>query len=125
MMSRAQPVEVESPTVIEHVVSRLKDIGMFEVFGVAGDYAFPIDDAIEKVPDIAWVGCSIELNAAYAGDGYARIRGVGAVCTTYGVGELSAINGIAGAYTEHVPVFLLVGMPNMPMQASRGWCTIR
>jgi indolepyruvate decarboxylase len=44
-------------------------------------------------------------NAAYAADGYARIHGLGAVNTTYGVGELSAINGIAGAYAEHLPVF--------------------
>jgi indolepyruvate decarboxylase len=33
------------------------------------------------------------------------------------VGELSAINGIAGAYAEHLPVFHLVGMPNMTIQA--------
>ena len=38
-------------------------------------------------------------------------RGVGALCTTYGVGELSALNGIAGAYAEHLPVFHLVGAP--------------
>ena len=44
-------------------------------------------------------------------------HGIGAVSTTYGVGELSAINAIAGAYAEHLPVFHLVGMPNMPPQA--------
>jgi indolepyruvate decarboxylase len=57
------------------------------------------------------------LNAAYAADGYARIHGLAAVNTTYGVGELSAINAIAGAYAEHLPVFHLVGMPNMTIQA--------
>lgn len=34
-----------------------------------------------------------ELNAAYASDGYARINGIAAICTTFGVGELSALNG--------------------------------
>ncbi|WP_407158489.1 thiamine pyrophosphate-binding protein [Bradyrhizobium sp. STM 3557] len=67
-----------------------------------------------------WVGCCNELNAAYAADGYARIRGAAALCTTYGVGELSAINGVAGAYAEHLPVFHLVGSPNMATQAARG-----
>ena len=67
-----------------------------------------------------WIGCCNELNAAYAADGYARVRGVGAVCTTYGVGELSALNGIAGSYAEHLPVFHLVGMPNPSAQESRG-----
>ena len=57
------------------------------------------------------------IECRVCGDGYARIHGLGAVNTTYGVGELSAINAIAGAYAEHLPVFHLVGMPNMSIQA--------
>jgi indolepyruvate decarboxylase len=106
-------------TVIQHVLARLREIGIADVFGVPGDYAFPIDDAICNDPAMRWIGCCNELNAAYAADGYARIKGVAALCTTYGVGELSAINGIAGAYAEHLPVFHLVGMPNLPTQAAR------
>jgi indolepyruvate decarboxylase len=106
-------------TVIEHVLARLKAIGISEIFGVPGDYAFSVEDAIVKFPEIEWVGCCNELNAAYAADGYARIRGVGAINTTYGVGELSAANGIAGAYAEHLSVFHLVGMPTMAAQADR------
>ncbi len=108
-----------SVTVIEYVLGRLKAIGITEVFGVPGDYAFPVEDAIVNFRGVEWIGCCNELNAAYAADGYARIRGVGAVSTTYGVGELSAANGIAGAYAEHLPVFHLVGMPNMATQAGR------
>ncbi|MFY9872680.1 MAG: thiamine pyrophosphate-binding protein, partial [Candidatus Nitrosopolaris sp.] len=106
-----------SQTVIEHVLGRLKSIGIDHVFGVAGDYAFPVDDAIVNFPGIEYVGSCNELNAAYAADGYARIHGIGAVSTTYGVGELGTINAIAGAYAEHLPVFHLVGMPNMSIQA--------
>ena len=106
-------------TVIEHVLSRLRRIGITEVFGVAGDFAFSVHDAICKDPDMRWVGCCNELNAAYAADGCARVKGVGAVSTTYGVGELSALAGIAGAYAEHLPVFHLVGMPHMALQAGR------
>src|ERR1700761_3874076 len=106
-------------TVIQHVLSRLHSIGVTDVFGVPGDFSFPICDAISEDPRMRWVGCCNELNAGYAADGYARIRGVGAISTTYGVGELSAINAIAGAYAEHVPVFHLVGMPNFPTQEAR------
>ena len=106
-------------TVVEHVLSRLHDLGIRDVFGVPGDYAFPVNDAVCNSPQLRWVGCCNELNAAYAADGYARIKGVAAVCTTYGVGELSALNGIAGAYAEHLPVFHLVGTPNMATQAGR------
>ncbi len=106
-------------TVIQYVLSRLHDIGIADIFGVPGDYAFPINDAIATHPEIRWVGCCNELNSAYAADGYARIKGTGALCTTYGVGELSALNGVAGAYAEHLPIFHLVGTPNMPTQAAR------
>ena len=110
---------MSSVTVIQYVLSRLHDIGITDVFGVPGDYSFPINDAISDDPNMQWIGCCNELNAAYAADGYARIRGVGAVCTTYGVGELSALNGIAGAYAEHLPLFHLVGTPGMRTQSSR------
>lgn len=49
---------------------------------------------------------------AYAADGYARVNGISALVTTFGVGELSALNGIAGAYAEQVPVIHIVGSPS-------------
>lgn len=106
-------------TVVQHVLSRLRDLGITDVFGVPGDFSFPINDAICLDPKMRWIGCCNELNAAYAADGYARIRRVGAVCTTYGVGELSALNGIAGAFAENLPIFHLVGMPNRAAQEAR------
>src|SRR5258708_24795036 len=105
-----------SETVIEYVLRRLKDVGVDDIFGVAGDYAFSIDDAIVKHPGIEYVACCNELNAGYAADGYARVHGIGGICTTYGVGELSASNAIAGSYAENVPVIHIAGMPAMPVQ---------
>ena len=60
--------------------------------------------------------CANELNAAYAADGYARICGAAILTTTYGVGELSAINGVVRSLAHHVPVFHLVGMPSERIQ---------
>jgi indolepyruvate decarboxylase len=37
-------------------------------------------------------------HAAYSADGYARVKGLAAINTTYGPGELNALSGIAGAY---------------------------
>ncbi|RDJ20002.1 alpha-keto acid decarboxylase family protein [Bosea caraganae] len=106
-------------TVIEHVLERLKAIGIADVFGVPGDYAFPVNDAVCNDKAMRWIGCTNELNAAYAADGYARVKGMAALSTTYGVGELSAINGVAGAYAEHLPIFHLVGTPSLSVQKSR------
>ena len=40
------------------------------------------------------------------------MKGIAAIITTFGVGELSAINAIAGAYAEYVPVVHIVGTPS-------------
>src|ERR1700757_186168 len=108
-----------SETVIQYVLRRLNEIGIDDIFGVAGDYAFPVNDAIAGHPAITWIGCCNELKAGYAADGYARMRGVGALCTTYGVGELAAMGAVAGSYAEHLTVFHLVGTPNLPTQEGR------
>lgn len=81
------------PTVAQYALARLSQLGIDRIFGVPGDYAFAINDAAEQVPGLSWVACANELNASYAADGYARIRGASMLSTTYGVGELSAING--------------------------------
>jgi pyruvate decarboxylase len=73
-------------------------------------------DLIEDDKELVWGNNANELNAAYAADGYARIRGAGAIVTTFGVGELSAINGIAGSYSEMLPVIHIVGTPNTVSQ---------
>src|SRR5262245_14118835 len=64
-------------------------------------------------------GCSNELDAAYAADGYARVRGCSMLMTTYAVGELSALNGVLGAKAERSCVFHVVGMPTMRKQRVR------
>lgn len=105
-----------TPTVAEYVVNRLANLGIDRVFGVPGDYSFPFDDAIEACERLQWIVCANELNAAYAADGYARINGVSILSTTYGVGELSALNGVMGARAQRLPVFHIVGAPSTQIQ---------
>lgn len=105
-----------TPTVAEYVVNRLADLGIDRVFGVPGDYSFPFDDAIEACDRLQWIVCANELNAAYAADGYARINGVSILSTTYGVGELSALNGVMGARAQRLPIFHIVGAPSTQIQ---------
>ena len=96
----------------EYLVRKLEELGVNDFFGLPGDYNFNILYAIENNPNTNWIGCTNELNAGYAADGYARERGYGAVVTTYGVGELSAMNAIAGSFAENVPVIHIVGTPS-------------
>ncbi|WP_197711896.1 thiamine pyrophosphate-binding protein [Polynucleobacter necessarius] len=105
-----------TPTVAEYVIQRLAELGIDRVFCVPGDYTFPFDDAIEVSNSVQWVVCANELNAAYAADGYARINGVAMLTITYGVGKLSAINGVMGAKAQRLPVFHLVDAPSTRIQ---------
>lgn len=97
-------------TVSEYLITRLKEIGVDHLFGVPGDFVLGFFNEVLK-SDLQYVGTCNELNAAYAADGYARIRGIGAFSSTYGVGELSAVNGVAGAFAERVPVVAITGSP--------------
>jgi len=108
-----------NPSVADYAVQRLSDLGIDRAFGVPGDYAFPIDSAIETCPTLQWIGCANELNAAYAADGYARRKGAAILSTTYGVGELSALNGVMGSRAHRLPVFHLVGAPAQRIVRSR------
>jgi indolepyruvate decarboxylase len=99
-------------TVADYLLGRLAQVGVRHLFGVPGDFNLQFLDHVIAHPQITWVGNANELNAAYAADGYARLNGMGALLTTFGVGELSAINGVAGSYAEYVPVIHVVGAPS-------------
>ena len=106
-------------TVGDYLLDRLVELGVSEIFGVPGDYNLEFLDHVVAHPGIRWVGNSNELNAGYAADGYGRLRGMSAVVTTFGVGELSAANAVAGSYAEHVPVVHIVGGPSKDAQGAR------
>ncbi|WP_071664725.1 alpha-keto acid decarboxylase family protein [Francisella frigiditurris] len=96
----------------EYVVSRLVDLGIDHSFSVPGDFAFALDHALINNPKLNNIVNANELNASYAADGYARVNGAAILCTTYAVGELSALNGVMGSKAENLVVFHLVGSPN-------------
>jgi len=108
-----------NPSVAEYAVDRIASLGIRHVFGLPGDFSFPINDAIEEHPELQWILSSNELNASYCADGYARVHGAGMLTTTFGVGELSALNGLMGCMAERLPVFHLVGAPSSRIMRAR------
>lgn len=107
---------VPVPSISRFLLDSLVAAGASHIFGVPGDFNLAFLDEIEAHPEIQWVGNANELNAAYMADGYARVNGFAVVVTTYGVGELSAVNGIAGAFAEEVPVLHIAGTPSRDTQ---------
>src|SRR6476660_5346427 len=116
MAKQLPKTDASAVSVADYIVERLAAERINHCFGVAGDYVFPICDAVDSSAKVKWIGCANELNASYAADGYARIRGAAMLATTYGVGELSAMNGVMGAKAERSLVFHVVGMPSYQHQ---------
>ncbi|WP_037578033.1 alpha-keto acid decarboxylase family protein [Phaeacidiphilus oryzae] len=103
----------ETSTVGKYLVDRLSQLGLGHLFSIAGDYSidwlnrYVTPSSIEIIEEVN------EVNAGYAADGYARLRGIGALCVTYSAGALCAVNAVAGAYAEKVPIVLINGTPSI------------
>ena len=106
-------------TIADYLFDRIAEAGATEIFGVPGDFNLTFLDNVLASDKLRWVGNTNELNAGYAADGYARERGFAAMVTTFGVGELSAINATAGSFAEYAPVLHIVGAPSTALQDSK------
>src|SRR5262245_43191321 len=85
---------VMSTTIGDYLLARLAEMGVRHLFGVPGDFNLLFLESAGKAGRPEFIGCCNELNAAYAADGYARLNGMAALATTYGVGELGALSGV-------------------------------
>lgn len=99
------------------------------VFGIPGDFNLALLEhfyaSLVRQRGLEFVGICNELNAAYAADGYAKvIDHMAVLITTYGVGELSAINGVAGAFAEFAPVLHIVGTTLRLQQQQAASCAV-
>ena len=97
--------------VAEYIVKRLEEFGINDIFGV-NEYFSDIKLSVENNSNVNWINCTNYQNAGYAADGYARIRGFGAVVTMYDTGELSLINSIASSMADNVPVIYISEVPD-------------
>jgi indolepyruvate decarboxylase len=109
--SERRPAPLPRP-IGEYLIARLYGLGVRHVFGIPGDYVLGFYDALQKSP-IKVVNTCDEQGAGFAADGYARVRGLGAVCITYCVGGLKVANTTAEAFAEKSPVVVISGAPGM------------
>jgi indolepyruvate decarboxylase len=100
-------------TVGNYLAQRLEEVGVRDYFAIPGDFNLSLLDELLKNPRLKMINCCNELNAGYAADGYAREKGVSALVLTFGVGGLSAVNAVAGAFAEDLPVIVVSGGPNV------------
>ena len=65
-------------TIGDFLLRRLHEAGVRHLFGVPGDFNLELLQQNEDGGYLQWIGTRSELNASYAADGYARLRGMGA-----------------------------------------------
>lgn len=90
-----------------YLLDRLHQHGLLHIFGLPGDYVIRFDKLIEE-HEITFVNTTREDTAGYMADAYARIKGLGAACITYGVG-INIVNATAQAFVESSPLIVISG----------------
>lgn len=94
----------------DYVIKRLEEIGVKHMFMLPGGGAMHLNDSLGKSKKIQFVGCLHEQACAIAAEAYARVNNtLGLLMVTTGPGGTNALTGIAGAYLESSPVFVVSG----------------
>lgn len=97
----------KTTTVGQYLLERLQERGVGHIFGLPGDYILQFDKLIENTP-IKFINTTRENTAGFMADAYARRKGLGVACITYGVG-INIANATAQAYVESSPLVIISG----------------
>jgi indolepyruvate decarboxylase len=106
------------PQLAPHIFELLHTQGVQHAFGIPGDFALTLYDALAKSV-IKPIVMTHEPCVGFAADAYSRIRGLGLAVITYSVGGLNMVNAVAGAYAEKSPLIVLSGGPGVRERLER------
>ena len=103
------------------VVETLGILGVSHVFGIPGQNALALFDAIRR-SELTFVSSRVENNSACGADGYARATGeVGVLFLSTGPGALTALGALQEAYATGVPLLVIASqVPRAGMGLRRG-----
>ena len=103
------------------VVETLAALGVTHVFGIPGQHALGLFDAIRR-SDLVFVSSRVENNSAFGADGYARATGqVGVLFLSTGPGALTALGALQEAYATGVPLLVITSqVPRAGLGLRRG-----
>lgn len=89
------------------VVETLTALGVTTVFGIPGQHALGLFDALSR-SDLHFISSRVENNAAFAADGYARATGrPGVLLLSTGPGALTSLAGLQEALATGVPLVVI------------------
>ena len=96
--------------VSDYLIKRLEATGIRHMFMLPGGGAMHLNDSLGNSSKIQYVSCLHEQACAIAAEAYARVTNkMGLLMVTTGPGGTNALTGVAGAYLESTPVFVVSG----------------
>jgi TPP-dependent 2-oxoacid decarboxylase len=96
----------------DYIFKRLGELGIGDVFCIPGESVQEMYHSLLR-SQLQSVLLSHEPCAGYAADAYSRLKGLGAVLVSYGVGSLNLVNAVGQAYAESSPLIVLSGGPGV------------
>ncbi|KAD3514941.1 thiamine pyrophosphate-binding protein [Arthrobacter yangruifuii] len=89
------------------VVETLEALGASKVFGIPGQHALGLFDALSR-SRLEFISSRVENNSAFAADGFSRATGqVGVLFLSTGPGALTSLAGLQEAYATGVPMIVV------------------
>lgn len=96
--------------VAEYIAEYLLEHGITDIFTVVGGGAMHLNDAFGHKKGLHCLYNHHEQACSIAAESYARIHNkMAAVCVTSGPGAINALNGVAGAYMDSIPMLVISG----------------
>lgn len=91
--------------------------GVNHLFMVPGGHVDNLMSALESFPDFKGIVAAHEGGAAFMADGYAKVSGkFGVAIGIGGPGITNMMTGIATAFSDQTPIFVITGDPIVEMQ---------
>lgn len=102
--------------VSDYIADFLAGHGITQIFTVVGGGAMHMNDSFGHHPKIHCLYNHHEQAAAMAAEAYSRVNdNMAAVCVTSGPGGINAMNGVAGAYMDSIPMLVFSGQMKRAM----------
>lgn len=112
--------------VSDFIADYLVENGINHVFTVVGGGAMHLNDSFGHHPKMYSIYNHHEQASAIAAEGYARVHNkVGLVCVTSGPGAINALNGVAGAYMDSIPMLVISGQTKSSLTVESSGLNLR
>ncbi len=96
------------------------------VFTVVGGGAMHLNDSLGHHPDIKCIYNHHEQASAMAAEAYFRVDNrVAGLCVTSGPGAINALNGVAGAYQDSIPMIVVSGQTKTTLMTKTSGLNLR